>query len=131
MGTKLANLFMGALEKKLFKEAPFQPLVYYIDDIFIVFNKPQEDAENRLQYCSSSLDTIKFMMKISDTEVSFLNLQIHTITFWQHPHIPRIWRTTPFIVNSSDCKKYYEFQTGSQAMITDYIKRGMMQTKSR
>ncbi len=66
MGTILAPnysvLFLGELEKKLLNQAPCKPDLYlrYIDDIFCVFTKNQQQVEEFIEFMNSAHPTIKF-----------------------------------------------------------------------
>ena len=70
-----ANIFMGNLEKRLLERAPAQPRIYlrYIDDIFMVFDGPEQELIDLIEYFNQSHPTIKFTAEYSKKEVSFLD----------------------------------------------------------
>ena len=83
MGTKLApnyaNLFMSDFENKHVFTQPVQPIYYrrYIDDIFFIWDRTVSELENFVNHLNSVHPTIKFTKDISNTTITFLDLDIY------------------------------------------------------
>ena len=62
MAPAYANLFMDSLERKLLSEARVKPDIWwrYIDDIFVVWTKGEEELMEFLNYINTAHETIKF-----------------------------------------------------------------------
>ena len=77
IGTKFApiyaNLFMAGLEKKIFENANFKPLLWlrYLDDIFCIWTEVFERLQELYQY-----PTINFTMEFSKEQINFLDVKI-------------------------------------------------------
>ena len=74
----LAELAMQKLEKTMFEEAPYQPILWkrYLDDIFAILPTNQVDAH--LSYLNSLNSYINFTIeKEADSKLPFLDLLIH------------------------------------------------------
>ena len=69
IGTKFApnyaNLIMPGLEKKIFENSNFKPLLWlrYLDDIFCIWAEGLERLQEFYQYLNSFHPTIKFTME--------------------------------------------------------------------
>ena len=83
MGTKLApnyaNLFMSDFENKHVFTQSHQPTYYrrYIDDIFFIWNGLSTELDNFIDHLNSAHPTIKFTKTISNSQVTFLDLDIY------------------------------------------------------
>ena len=74
----LAELTMQKLEKTMFEEAPYQPILWkrYLDDIFAILPTNQVDAH--LSYLNSLNPYINFTIeREADSKLPFLDLLIH------------------------------------------------------
>jgi hypothetical protein len=82
IGTKMApayaNIFMGVLEEKFLNSRETKPLAYFrfIDDIFILWDKGQENLESLIQDFGQVHPNIKFSNCISSQEMNFLDVTI-------------------------------------------------------
>ena len=82
IGTKFpptyANLFMAGLEKKIFENTNFKPLLWlqYLDDMFWVWTEGLERHKEFYQYLISFHPTIKFTMEFSKKQINFLDVNI-------------------------------------------------------
>ena len=82
IGTKtavsFANNYMGEFERLFVYLFGKQPLVWYrfIDDVFIVWTHGLEALHEFVEYLNSRVETIKFTMEHSETEVSFLDTKV-------------------------------------------------------
>ena len=82
IGTKMApayaNLFMDRLERKLLSRAQVQPLVWlrYIDDIFMVWTRGEDELKTFLNYLNDAHDTIKFTWNWSTEQINYLDVQV-------------------------------------------------------
>ena len=83
MGTKLApsyaNIFMGELESKMLRTAPYQPYVYlrYIDDIFIIWTGTEMQLQAFYNHCNQFHKSIKFTIEYSTEKITFLDTVVH------------------------------------------------------
>lgn len=83
MGTKLApnyaNLFMTDFETKHVFTYPLQPTYYrrFIDDIFLIWDHSLAELNNFIDHLNSVHPTIKFTKVISDTTITYLDLDIY------------------------------------------------------
>ena len=83
MGTKLApnyaNLFMSDIETKHVFSYALQPSYYrrYIDDIFLIWDHSSEELDGFIDHLNSIHPTIKFTKSISDTVITYLDLDIY------------------------------------------------------
>ena len=82
IGTKFAptyaNLFMTGLEKKIFGNTNFKPLLWlqYLDDIFCIWTEGFDRLQEFYQYLNSFHSTIKFTMEFSKEQINFLDAKI-------------------------------------------------------
>ena len=82
IGTKFAptyaNLFIAGLEKKIFENTNFKPLLWlrYLDDIFCIWTEGFERLQEFYQYLNSFHPTIKFTMEFSKEQINFLDVNI-------------------------------------------------------
>ena len=82
IGTKFApsfaNLFMAGLEKKIFENTNFKPLLWlrYLDDIFCIWTEGLERLQEFYQYLNSFRPTINFTMEFSKEQINFLDVKI-------------------------------------------------------
>ena len=83
MGTKLApnyaNLFMSDFETRHVFSYALQPSYYrrYIDDIFLIWDHSSEELDGFIDHLNSVHPTIKFTKSISDTVITYLDLDIY------------------------------------------------------
>lgn len=83
MGTRMApsyaNLFMGALERKILSTQSYKPIVWlrYIDDIFAIWTHGQQLLENFLSNINKHHHTIKFTATFSQQQVIFLDTRVY------------------------------------------------------
>ena len=82
MGTRIgpsyANLFMAKLEETLLTQTTRSPRIWwrYIDDVFAIWDKGQDELENFLQQINTFHHTIKFTAEWSTDRVSFLDTTV-------------------------------------------------------
>ena len=82
MGTRMApsyaNLFMAKLEETLLTQTTISPRIWwrYIDDVFAIWDKGQDELENFLQQINTFHNTIKFTAEWSTDPVSFLDTTV-------------------------------------------------------
>ena len=83
MGTKMApsyaNLFMDRFERAFLAQEPILPLVWkrYIDDILCIWTGTRSQLDSFLDRLNKAHHSIKFTWSISDTQIQFLDLNIH------------------------------------------------------
>ena len=83
MGTKMApsyaNLFMDRFERAFLAQEPILPLVWkrYIDDILCIWTGTRSQIDSFLDRLNRAHHSIKFTWSISDTQIQFLDLNIH------------------------------------------------------
>ena len=83
MGTRMApsyaNLFMDRLERAFLAREPILPLVWkrYIDDILCIWTGSRSQLDGFLDRLNKIHPSMKFTWSISDTQVQFLDLNIH------------------------------------------------------
>ena len=76
MGTRMApsyaNLFMAKLEETLLTQTTISPRIWwrYIDDVFAIWDKGQDELENFLQQINTFHNTIKFTAEWSKNMLS-------------------------------------------------------------
>ena len=73
-----ANLFMAKLEETLLTQTTISPRIWwrYIDDVFAIWDKGQDELENFLQQINTFHNTIKFTAEWSTDRVSFLDTTV-------------------------------------------------------
>ena len=73
-----ANLFMARLEKKIFENTNFKPLLWlrYLGDVFCIWKEGLERLQKLYQYLNSFHSTIKVTMEFSKKQTSFLDVNI-------------------------------------------------------
>ena len=78
MAPTYANIFMGAIERRLLCSFPHKPLVWlrYIDDIFLIWNHGRTKLEAFIQHANTFHHTIRFTFNISLTHISFLDIMV-------------------------------------------------------
>ena len=82
MGTKMAVafsvIFMADLEKRLLTASPFKPLVWkrFIDDIFSLWNIPNKEVSEFVNFANSFHQTIKFTCEMSSERAVFLDTEV-------------------------------------------------------
>ncbi|XP_070189013.1 uncharacterized protein [Littorina saxatilis] len=80
MAPSVANLFMAALERKLFQQSPVpvnsELWRRYIDDIFMLWTGTDDDLDTFLKHINSLHPTIKFTHHSSLERVSFLDISV-------------------------------------------------------
>jgi len=83
MGTKLApnyaNLFMADFENKHVFTYTIQPTYYrrYIDDILLIWDHSTSELDNFLDHLNSVHPTIKFTKSVSNSQITYLDLDIY------------------------------------------------------
>ena len=83
MGTKMApsyaNLFMDRFEKAFLAQEPNLPLVWkrYINDILCIWTGTRSQLDSFPDRLNKAHSSIKFTWSISDTQIQFLDLNIH------------------------------------------------------
>ena len=83
MGTKMtssyANLFKDRFERAFLAQEPILPLVWkrYIDDILCIWTGTRSQLDSFLDGLNKAHHSIKFTWSISDTQIQFLDLNIH------------------------------------------------------
>ena len=80
LGPTLANIFLCYRESNWLKDCPkdFKPVYYerYVDDIFVLFNKP-EHAPFFLEYINKKYNNMKFSIETEiNKSLSFLDVKI-------------------------------------------------------
>ena len=83
MGTKLAvafaNIFMAKIEKRKYSgQSSIKPIFWkrFIDDVISVWDTSRNEIEEFLLKANNFHPTIKFTAEISETETTFLDIQI-------------------------------------------------------
>ena len=78
MAPTYANIFMGAIERRLLGSFPDKPLVWlrYIDDIFLIWTHGRAKLEAFIQHANTFHPTIKFTSNISPIHVPFLDVMV-------------------------------------------------------
>ena len=73
-----ANLFMAGLEKKIFENTNFKPLLWrqHFDDTFGIWTEGFERLQEFYQCLNSFHPTIKFTMEFSKEQINFLDVNI-------------------------------------------------------
>ena len=74
-----ANIFMNDFEDKHVYTHHLQPLAWYcyIDDVFCLWQRGEEELEKFTTHLNSVHETIKFTIEKSRTSVSFLDTEVH------------------------------------------------------
>ena len=82
MGTKMAvafaNIFMAKIEKEILRQSSIKPIFWkrFIDDVISVWDTSRNEIEEFLLKANNFHPTIKFTAEISETETTFLDIQI-------------------------------------------------------
>lgn len=78
MAPSYANIFMGALEKKLLDAWPDQPRIWlrYIDDIFLIWTHGLTKLNEFIAHANTFHPTIRFTNTTSTTHIPFLDVMI-------------------------------------------------------
>ena len=82
MGTKMAvafaNIFMAKIEKEILRQSSIKPIFWkrFIDDVISVWDTSRNEIEEFLLKANNVHPTIKFTAEISETETTFLDIQI-------------------------------------------------------
>jgi hypothetical protein len=82
IGTKVAvgfaNNYMGFFERLFVYVFHKQPLVWlrFIDDIFMIWTHGEESLQEFVTYLNSCVDSIKFTVESSETNVNFLDMKV-------------------------------------------------------
>ena len=83
MGTKMApnfaNLYMAYFEKEYIFNYRIQPLYYrrYIDDVILIWPSTLEELQRFQEHVNQVHPTIKFTFEVSETNLSYLDINIH------------------------------------------------------
>ena len=72
-------LFMDRFERAFLAQEPILPLVWkrYIDDILCIWTGTRSQLDSFLDRLNKTHHSIKFTWSISDTQIQFLDLNIH------------------------------------------------------
>ncbi|KAK3709040.1 hypothetical protein RRG08_054979 [Elysia crispata] len=86
MAPTYANIFMGAIERRLLGSFPDKPLVWlrYIDDIFLIWTHGRAKLEAFIQHANTFHPTIKFTSNISPIHVPFLDVMVTLLDNYIH-----------------------------------------------
>ena len=78
MAPAYASLFMGKLEKDFIEQCSLTPTVWlrFLDDIFMIWDHSLAELEDFINRLNSFHPTIKFTHTVSNTSVSFLDVNI-------------------------------------------------------
>ena len=79
MAPSYANIFKGELEKRLLKDALVKPSLYrrFIDDIFCIFEVPETQLIEFIEYMNEAHPTIKCTADYSEESAIFLATRVH------------------------------------------------------
>ena len=150
MGTRLApsyaNLFMGQLEEKFLKNAPYKPKLYlrYIDDIFLIFTGSQSELDEFINFMKHR--TIKFTAEYSKEKVCFLDTWViknrenrlytnlftkptdtHNYLHYTSSHPTHSKNGGPygeFLRIRRNCNLTDDYEINAQKRTEDYLRRG-------
>ena len=72
------SFFMADLEKRLLTASPFKPLVWkrFIDDIFSLWNIPNKEVSEFVNFANSFHQSIKFICEMSSERAVFLDTKV-------------------------------------------------------
>ena len=78
MAPTYASLFMGKLERDFLEGCTSKPSVWlrFLDDIFMIWDHSLAELEDFMTHLNSFHQTIKFTHTVSDTNVSFLDVNV-------------------------------------------------------
>ena len=78
MAPAFASLFLGKLEKDFVDQCSLTPTVWlrFLNDIFMIWDHSLAELEDFINRLNSFRPTIKFTHTVSDTSVSFLDVNI-------------------------------------------------------
>ena len=83
MAPSVANLFMGWLEDKMLSQSPVTIDIHlwkrFIDDIFLLWTRSDEELEVFLRYINTFHPTIKFTYTISEIENNYLDILVKLV----------------------------------------------------
>ncbi|KAI8516763.1 corticospinal neuron axon guidance through spinal cord [Branchiostoma belcheri] len=83
MGTRVApsyaNIFMGHFEDRFVYKRTVRPWIWwrYIDDIFAVWTRSEEELKSFIQDLNQAHRTIKFTVETSKTTINFLDVKVN------------------------------------------------------
>ena len=83
MGAKIAvafaNIFMAKIETEILNQSTIKPLVWkrFIDDVISIWNTTREEITQFIEQANSHHPTIRFTAEISETETTFLDMEIY------------------------------------------------------
>ncbi|KAK3756747.1 hypothetical protein RRG08_018469 [Elysia crispata] len=86
MAPTYANIFMGAIERRVLGSFPDKPLVWlrYIDDIFLIWTHGRAKLEAFIQNANTFHTTIIFTSNISPIHVPFLDVMVTLLDNYIH-----------------------------------------------
>ena len=86
MAPTYANIFMGAIKRRLMGFFPDNPLVWlrYKDDIFLIWTHGRAKLEAFIQHAKTFHPTIKFTSNISTIHVPFLEVMVTLLGNYIH-----------------------------------------------
>ncbi len=78
MAPSYASLFMGKLENDFLEKRLLKPYLWlrFLDDIFMIWNYSLEDLYDFIDCLNKLHPTIKFTFNVSNTKVSFLDVEV-------------------------------------------------------
>ena len=112
IGTKFAptyaNLFMAGLEKKIFENTNFKPLLWlrYLDDIFCIWTEGFERLQEFYQYLNLFHQTIKFTVEFSKEQINFRDVKISQKEGTLQTHLYCKWTDTHQFLHFRSCHHY-------------------------
>ena len=123
MGTRCAPnyaiLFMANLEEEMLSTSPMEPIMWkrYIDDIFLIWNRKEEELTEFLIYLNSYHSTIKFTEEHSAGGIPFLD----TFVFIENNQLKtRLYR------KPTDNKQYLHYSSCHPKQHKDAIPFGLL-----
>ena len=86
MAPTYANIFMGAINRRLMGFLPDKPLVWlrYIDSIFLIWTNDRAKLKAFIQHANTFHPTIKFTSNISTIQVPLLEVMVTLLGNYNH-----------------------------------------------
>ncbi|KAK3788401.1 hypothetical protein RRG08_047309 [Elysia crispata] len=86
MAPTYANIFMGAINRRLMGFLPDKPLVWlrYIDSIFLIWTNGRAKLKAFIQHANTFHPTIKFTSNISTIQVPLLEVMVTLLGNYNH-----------------------------------------------
>ena len=78
MAVAFAVIFVAHIEKQLLAISPHKPLIWkrFIDDMFSVWNLPEAEINNFIEFANLFHTKIKFTHEMSSEKIVFLDIEI-------------------------------------------------------